>query len=131
MTLSLGPCNVHELADLNKPNFRRNGMSLPLKSALYAVAFLLAPLAASADDGCTSSSPYPPSLVKNFMKRCESQPDMHDFCECVIRKLQNKISLYDFIELDDSSTLQSDARFKDSGSECADRLKHQEQPEDK
>ena len=89
--------------------------------------FVFLPIAASADDGCSKDTPYPPSLVKSFLERCISKPEIRDFCECTINKLQSKMSLYDYVEADNMSALQKDVRFTDSTSACFDKIKTPEE----
>lgn len=91
------------------------------KNLFIAAAFAtLAAQPVMADDACSTGKSYPPTLVKSFMEGCASDASYKDFCTCTIDNLQQKMSLYDFIEIGnkEQGALEKDARFTDSTTAC-------------
>ncbi len=85
---------------------------------------LLLPAAALADADCATGSRYPRGVVESFLKSCASKPEFKEFCECTIEKVQNNMSLYDYIDAQstEGKSLQADPRFTEANQSCMGKI---------
>jgi len=63
-----------------------------MKFYITLAAALLVSTAVQAKD-------YPPVIVDSFMKSCAEQPEMNNYCSCVIKNIQDKMTYEEFAAL--------------------------------